>query len=216
MQESPKEITWQPAPPVFQQCLLSVQFLSRGDRLPKVRSTCKLVQKVSGATGSICQVSLCPSDHPGSGRKGDKPPLVLEYSQMERAETHQQVSLKYVGAGAEARRTTELQPHDLFPIFPLEVGVNEEEVSHCLLSGPPQGDRVGGVQFWLHRSWGKQASKQSSSHHYSCSHLQHSRAGSVRDTCSANVTKKVPDRALRMGFMDHGCESQVQEHICSM
>lgn len=161
-------------------------------------------------------MSLCPSDHPGSGRKGDKPPLALEYSQMERAETHQQVSLKYVGAGAEARRTTELQPHDLFPIFPLEVGVNEEQVSHCLLSGPPQGDRVGGVQFWLHRSLGKQAIKQSSSHHYSCSHLQHSRAGSVRDTCSANGTKKVPDRALQMGFMDHGCESQVQEHICSM
>lgn len=81
---------------------------------------------------------------------------------MERAETHQQVSLKYVGARAEARRTTELQPHYLFSVFPLEVGVNEEQVSHCLLSGPLQGVRVGGVLFWLHRSLGKQAIKQPS------------------------------------------------------
>lgn len=43
--------------------------------------------------------------------------------------------------------------------------------------------------------------------------LQYSRAGSARDTCSANVTRKVPGRALQLGFMDHGCESQVQECI---
>lgn len=38
-------------------------------------------------------------------------------------------------------------------------------------------------------------------------------AGSARDTCSANVMRKVPGRALQLGFTDHGCESQVQECI---
>lgn len=46
-----------------------------------------------------------------------------------------------------------------------------EQVSHCLLSGPLQADRVGGVQFWLCRGCGE-ASKQTSSQHYSFSPLQ--------------------------------------------
>lgn len=67
----------------------------------------------------------------------------------------------------------------------------------------------------LQRLWGsKQAIKQPTL--FFLSPANYSRAGSARESCWANVTRKVPGRALQLGFMDHGCESQVQERICKV
>lgn len=119
------------------------------------------------------------------------------------------------GGGTENCRTPKHMIFSFSSCFLLRVGGNVEQVSHCSSSGPQQADRVGGVQLWLCRGC-VEASKQSNSQHCSFSPLRCSRAGSARDTRSANVTWKVPGSTLQLGFMDHGCESQAQEHICSI